>query len=152
MSDAPESVLNGLLQTNPELFEAADHPCDEEELAELEGLLGRPLPRDLHDLLRWSDGGLLHGAHGVLRFASVRQLAIWVQSGVVDEFAVLPFAHDDTDDSILVIDEEGDWGDPAGAVYRVSIGKRATGGYDAIRLSDSVRQLVEHVVAGRDAW
>jgi len=117
-------------------------------------MLGRPLPEELADLLRISDGASLRGPHTTLHLASSEQLASWARQGALDELESLPFAQDD-EGAVLVIDTEGDWGGPEGAVYRLTDSRPRIARIaiiDAVRLADSLGELLTHMAAGRDAW
>ena len=153
MTEDSEHPLIAALEAHPEVFDAADYACDEEELAELESAIGRELPADLVALLRVSDGGQLHGAHSALNLAPAAQILEWVRDGLTEALETIPFA-DDGGDTLVVLDSEGKWG-TEGAVYRMEWNRRTVGGYpvqDVVRLADSLPDLIRHVAEGRDAW
>ena len=145
--------LSALLETHPEVVEVAAFPADEEALAALEEALGYALPADLRDFYGVSDGATLHSPTQVAHLASVEELAAWVAEGLVDALEAVPIAND-TGGGLLVCDARGDWGGSPGAIYRLRAGR--TAGYwpvhDAVRVAGSLRELLDHLVAGREPW
>lgn len=138
---------------HPEMFDGAAYSCGDAEVAELVGALGQDLPTELEELLRISDGGLLHGPHNTVHLANAEQLVEWATDGLVEELETVPFAHDDAN-KLLVIDPDGKWGQE-GAIYRVQWGRRTVSGYpvqDVVRLADSMSDFFAHLAEGRDAW
>ncbi len=145
-------ILGFLLQY-PSVFELSEFACDEEEIAAVTSAFGNELPAALEELLRLSDGGLLHGPHDTLRVASVEQMLRWAEEGLHDELGTLPFAHIESN-RLFVMDSAGRWG-AKGALYGVQWGRRTVTGYpvqDVVRLADSLRELFEYAAAGHDAW
>lgn len=143
-----------LLTQHPGILEAATYGCEDDDIAEVEGALGFELPIDLASLLRFSDGGVLHGPTRAIHLASSEELVEWARDGVAQRLEALPFARDDTG-IVLVTDTSGDWGGPDGAVFRLEVGRRHIHGHpvqDAIKIADSLSDLLEHLAAGRDAW
>lgn len=154
MTEETRPSLISLLEEHPEIFEAAEDGCEEEELDELEQALGRPVPVELVELLRSSNGGTLHGPQQTVHLASTEDLMAWHEEGAMEELGTFPFAHDGGK-TVLVLDSDGEWGGPQGGVYRVHVGLRAIRGFpvqDAFRVADSLSELIGHVVAGKEAW
>lgn len=142
-----------LLQEHPGIFDTAEHSCDEEDIAEVEELLGQDLPEDLRELYRVSDGGVIRSASRQLQLIPMNQLALLVER-VVEEMETVPIAHDD-EGMLLVMDASGDWGGAPGAIYRLQAARRQIRGHalqDAVRVADSVTELLGYVAEGRDAW
>ncbi len=154
MPGASGRRLELAIKAHPELLELAEFPVEDDDLERVEEALGHPLPEDLRTLLQLGDGGMLHLPHAVVHLAGSEQLAEWAAAGVHDELDALPFAHD-ASGTVFVLDARGDWGGPAGAVYRVRMARRARGRTsvrDAMRLADSLADFIANVGAGLDAF
>ncbi len=152
--DLSDETLAGWLESRPDVFDPTGDGCDEETLTELEQELGGELPEPLPSLLRVSDGGIIHGPAQSLYLASIEDYLSWKEEGITDDLGTVPFAHDG-ETSVLVLDPEGNWGSPAGGVYRVMVGQRAIRGFpiqDAVRIADSLPSLVRHLVDGQRAF
>ena len=146
--------LEDLVLQHPEILDASDFACDDEDIDRIEDALGYPLPDEFRSLLRLTDGGVLRGPHAIAHLATADQLAEWAGAGVHQDLESIPFAHDAAG-TVLVIDGKGEWGGAAGAVYRLRTARRAPGRApvrDAVRLADSLGALLGHLAAGRDAF
>lgn len=146
--------LAALLTAHPTILEPADFGCDDEDIAELEHALGAPLPSELEELLRMSDGGVLHGHGHSIELVDAGQLAAWAEQGLMAELEAIPFARDESG-TLLLCDQDGSWGGGPGSIFRLVYGKRWVRGHplgDGQRVAGSLAELFEHIAAGRTAW
>mgnify|MGYP002637605246 CR=1 FL=1 len=155
MIEDPAQTLSvvKLLEEHPGIFDTAEHSCAEEDIAEVEEVLGQELPEDLLELYRVSDGGVIHSASRQLQLIPLDQLASLLER-VFEDMETVPIAHDD-EGMLLVLDAAGEWGGAPGAIYRLQPSRRQIRGHamqDAVRVADSVTELLTYVAQGRDAW
>jgi len=144
----------GQLTAKADIYEEAETGCDDEEIAEVEEHIGRPLPEPVAACLRVSDGARLHLRHQVIHLASRTQLEAWHAEGAIDDLGAFPFAHDG-DDHLLVLDTDGEWGGERGSVYRLQLSQRFIHGrliHGALPLSQNMSGLFNMVMKGRDLW
>jgi hypothetical protein len=146
--------LIDLIESHSELFEPGEEGCSDNEIHEIEHEIGQDLPRDIVELLKVSDGGVLHGAHEVLHLASCAQLRVWHLDGVMEDLDVFPFGHNGSD-TLVLVDDNGTWGATSGSVYRLEIGRRSIGGYpiqDASLVASSVYNFFDQLMSGKDVF
>jgi hypothetical protein len=147
-------AFEAFLRGHPDIFDLVDYSCDDEDIDSIEEMLGRPLPEQLVELLKISDGASLRGPHTILHLASSELLASWAEQGALEELESVPIGQDE-EGAVLVIDPDGEWGGPAGAVYRLTDNRPRVSRMvviDAVRLADSLSDLLGHMADGRDAW
>ena len=137
-----------------DVYEEVETSCNDDEIAEIEDMLGRTLPDSVAAILRISDGARLHLSHQIIHLASRNQLEAWHAEGAIEDLGAFPFAHDG-DQHLLVLDTEGEWGGAAGAMYRLQLSQRPLLGcslHGAVRLSGSMDGLLKNLIKGRDLW
>lgn len=147
-------TVEELVSTHPEILDVSDFACDDDDIERVEDALGYPLPEEFRSLMRLTDGGTLHAPHSFAHLVTADQLAEWAAAGVHQELDSIPFAHDAAG-TVLVVDGRGEWGGPAGAIYRMSHTRRAntrSAVRNAVRLADSLTDFLRHLAAGRDAF